>query len=94
MLVQLGISRSREYRADEAGARLSGKPLALASALQRIETSVPLAHPLKVSPHAAHLFLVPPLPRGWIATLFSTHPDTAERVKRLKGMVKTAASPP
>ncbi|HKS16521.1 MAG TPA: M48 family metalloprotease [Planctomycetota bacterium] len=90
MLVQLGISRSREYRADVTGARLSGKPLALASALQRIESASHLAHPLRVSPQAAHLFLVPPLPKGWIATLFSTHPDTAERVKRLKAMVKSA----
>ena len=90
MLVQLGISRSREYRADETGARLSGKPLALASALQRIEQAAPAARPMRVTPPAAHLFLVPPLPRGWIATLFSTHPNTAERVRRLKAMVKSA----
>jgi heat shock protein HtpX len=89
LLVQLGISRSREYRADELGARLSGKPLALASALQKIETAVQAA-PLRVSPQAAHLFLVPPLPKGWLATIFSTHPSTEERVRRLKSM----AAPP
>lgn len=89
MLVQLGISRSREYKADETGARLSGNPLALASALHRIEQAALLAGPMRVSPQAAHLFLVPPLPKGWVASLFSTHPDTAERVKRLKAMVKT-----
>jgi heat shock protein HtpX len=90
VLVQLGISRSREYKADETGARLSGNPLALASALQRIEQAAQLAGPMRVSPQAAHLFLVPPLPKGWVASLFSTHPDTAERVKRLKAMVKSA----
>lgn len=90
MLVQLGISRSREYRADETGARLSGKPIALASALLRIESASASAHPLRVAPQAAHLFLVPPLPKGWLATLFSTHPSTAERVKRLRAMVKSA----
>jgi heat shock protein HtpX len=86
MLIQLGISRSREYRADESGARLSGKPLALASALQRIEAATSLALPMRVPPQAAHLFLVPPLRKGWLATIFSTHPDTAERVRRLKSM--------
>lgn len=89
MLVQLGISRSREYRADETGARLSGKPLALAGALERIEQAATAARPMRVAAPAAHLFLVPPLPKGWIATLFSTHPGTAERVRRLKAMVKT-----
>ena len=92
ILVQLGISRSREYRADETGARLSGKPLALASALTRIELAAQHAHPLRVSPQAAHLFLVPPLPKGLIATLFSTHPGTAERVKRLREMAPAAGS--
>jgi len=87
ILVQLGVSRSREYRADETGARLSGKPLALASALQKIETAVLSVPPMRVSPQAAHLFLVPPLPKGLLATLFSTHPSTAERVRRLKAMV-------
>ena len=88
MLVQLGISRSREYRADESGALLSRKPLALASALTRIDQAAQMAQPMHVAPQAAHLFLVPPLPKGWIASLFSTHPDTAERVKRLKAMAK------
>jgi len=89
LLIQLGISRSRELKADETGARLSGKPLALATALQRLEETAKLMPPMRVSPQAAHLFLVPPLPRGWLATLFSTHPDTAERVRRLKAMVKS-----
>ncbi|HEY3226721.1 MAG TPA: zinc metalloprotease HtpX [Planctomycetota bacterium] len=89
MLVQLGISRSRELKADETGARLSGKPLALATALQRLDETARLTPPMRVSPQAAHLFLVPPLPKGWLATLFSTHPDTAERVRRLKAMVKS-----
>jgi heat shock protein HtpX len=89
MLVQLGISRAREHRADETGARLCGKPLALASALQRIDAAAQAGPALRVSPQAAHLFLVPPLPRGWLATLFSTHPSTAERVRRLTEMAKS-----
>jgi heat shock protein HtpX len=88
ILIQLGISRSREYRADESGAHLSGK--ALATALQRIETAAQLTPPLRVAPQAAHLFLVPPLPKGWLATLFSTHPATAERVRRLRKMAGAA----
>ena len=87
ILVQLGVSRSREHRADETGARLSGKPLALASALQRIESAALAGTPMNVSPQTSHLFLVPPLPKGWLATLFSTHPSTAERVRRLRAMI-------
>jgi len=89
LLIQLGISRSRELKADETGARLSGKPLALATALQRLEETTRLTPPMRVSPQAAHLFLVPPLPKGWLASLFSTHPDTAERVRRLKAMAES-----
>ena len=86
MFVQLGVSRSREYRADETGARLSGKPLALASALLRIESAARGAHPLSVAPEAAHLFLIPPFQKGWLAALFNTHPPTESRVKRLRAM--------
>jgi heat shock protein HtpX len=88
LLVQLGISRSREYRADETGARLCGKPLALASALTRIDAAAQLGPAMQAPPQTAHLFLVPPLRRGFLATLFSTHPDTAERVRRLQSMTK------
>lgn len=89
ILVQLGISRSREYKADETGSLLTGRPLALASALQKIEEVAKVA-PMRVAPQASHLFLIPPLRRGWVASLFSTHPKTAERVRRLREMATTA----
>jgi heat shock protein HtpX len=85
-LIQLAISRSREFLADESGAHITQKPLALASALEKIAGSVH-HHPL--APHAsttatAHLFISNPFRNlGWLH-LFSTHPSTADRVKRLK----------
>jgi heat shock protein HtpX len=85
MLIQLAISRSREYEADATGARMTGNPYALASALQKIETysrRVPLA----ASPSTAHLFIIQPLlSRETFAGLFSTHPPTARRIERLTG---------
>jgi heat shock protein HtpX len=83
MLVQMAISRSREFAADESGARLSGKPLALASALQRLESSVPRFPMGMGSPSTAHLFIVNPF-RGGIAGLFSTHPSMEKRIARLQ----------
>ena len=84
-IVQLAVSRSREFGADDTGAEVSGDPLALASALRKME-----AHskqiPLKVSPSASHLFIVQPLLPGGFARLFSTHPPIEERVARLERM--------
>jgi heat shock protein HtpX len=85
MLVQLAISRTREYGADEAGARLTGNPHALAAALERLETGVH-ARPLDVNPATAHLFIVSPLQVDAVARLFSTHPPLADRVRRLRSM--------
>jgi len=86
MLVQLAISRSREFLADESGARISGNPLALASALRKIE-SWSQAVPMSVgSPATAHLFIVNPFSGGWISALFSTHPAIEARVRRLAAM--------
>jgi heat shock protein HtpX len=86
-LIQLGISRSREYLADEQGAQLSGDPRALASALQKLEYG---AHhiPADVQPATSSLFIVNPLSgrAGTLLRLFSTHPSTEERVKRLLAM--------
>ena len=88
MLIQFAISRQREFKADAVGAEISGRPLALASALQKLEAG---AHriPMQVSPAAAPLAQVNPLAafggRG-IASMFSTHPSTAERVKRLQAL--------
>lgn len=85
MLIQLAISRSREYEADASGARLSGKPLALASALRKIEAYVQQA-PLNINPSFAHLYIINPLRSGGIANLFRDHPPTEERVRRLMAM--------
>jgi heat shock protein HtpX len=83
MLIQMWISRTREYAADEEGGVISGRPLALASALQRLEAGARHV-PMDASPSTAHLFIVNPLSAGSIAGLFSTHPPTAERVARLQ----------
>lgn len=87
MLVQLGISRSREYLADEAGARISGDPLALASALETMEAYA-RGGSLAASHATASMFIVNPLRGGGMAGWFSTHPATAERVKRLRAMAQ------
>ena len=88
MVIQLAISRSREYLADETGAHLSKDPLALASALQKIEKNVhnhPFARMGKTEA-TAHLFISNPLKASSFLELFSTHPSTENRVKRLKEM--------
>ena len=86
MLIQMAISRSREFIADETGAKLSGNPLALASALRKIEgwsKEVPIH---SGSPATAHLFIINPFSGGGFGKLFSTHPQTSERIKRLEAM--------
>jgi len=85
MLIQMAISRSREYLADEGGAKMAGNPLSLASALRKLETR---AHqiPMNASPSTAHMFIVNPLSGGGIAKLFSTHPPMEERIARLEAM--------
>ena len=86
-LIQMAISRSREFMADATGARFSGRPLALASALRKIEAwnrEVPMS---TGSPASAHMFIINPFSGGGIARLFSTHPSTEERVRKLKEMV-------
>lgn len=88
MLVQMAISRTREYQADRSGAELGGDPRSLASALRKIEaiargTIVPDA---ERNPATAHLFIVNPLHGASLASLFATHPATAERVRRLEAM--------
>lgn len=86
MLVQLGISRSREYLADDLGARLTGDPEGLASALERLALGAERL-PAQVQPATASLFIVNPLAgAGSLMNLFSTHPPIAERVRRLRAM--------
>lgn len=87
-IIQLAISRAREFEADAAGARISGQPLALASALEKLETAAH-SRPMQVAPAAAHLFIVNPLGGGGWVNLFRTHPPTAERVARLQAMASS-----
>jgi len=86
LIIQLAISRGREFGADEGGARICGKPLALASALAKLENAANSVR-VDVNPSTAHMFIVNPLKRGYIASLFSTHPKTEERIKRLTAML-------
>lgn len=83
VLIQLAISRGREFGADETGAALVGDPLVLARALEKIETYA-AGTPLRVNAAASHLFIIPPLTAGALASLLSTHPSTAARVRRLE----------
>ena len=85
-LVQLAISRSREYGADATGAAIEGTPEPLARALEKLETYNSRGPAMNVSPAAAHLFIVNPLKGANFATLFSTHPPIAERIRRLREM--------
>ncbi len=84
-LVQLAISRSREFLADETGARIAGSPHGLADALEKLERAAH-ALPMAVNPGTAHLFIVNPLRGDALLSLFSTHPPVAERVRRLRQM--------
>jgi heat shock protein HtpX len=86
MLIQLAISRTREYGADATGAKMTGNPQGLANALEKLDAAAH-AHPLPdANPATAHLFIVNPLRAGAIAKLFSTHPPIEERVRRLRTM--------
>lgn len=86
MLVQMAISRTREYKADEYGAKLSGNPLYLANALEKLEIGV-ARNPMNASPSTENMFIVSPLSsRDKMATLFSTHPSTKDRIARLYEM--------
>ena len=84
-LVRAAISRTREYQADATGSHWSGNPYALASALEKLEMGSQ-ARPMKVAEGASHLFIVNPLSGKRMASLFSTHPPIAERVRRLREM--------
>jgi len=87
MIVQMAISRSREYAADYAGAKMCHKPLSLASALGRLDQSV-RAFPMQGgNPSTAHLFIVNPFKGNGLTNLFSTHPPMEERIRRLEQLV-------
>ncbi len=85
MLIQLAISRSREYQADASGAEILHSGESLARALEKLESASQRV-PLDASPQTAHLFIVNPLSRRSLAGLFSTHPPIEERIRRLRAM--------
>jgi heat shock protein HtpX len=88
-LIQLAVSRTREYQADASGARLTHHPLYLASALRKLEAANERM-PMDAGPATAHLFIVNPLgPQGFMSKLFSTHPPLEERIRRLEHMAST-----
>lgn len=84
-LIQMAISRSREYLADDEGAKISGNPYGLAGALETLSRASQ-ATPMDANPSTAHLFIVNPLTRRAFMNLFSTHPPIEERVARLRSM--------
>jgi heat shock protein HtpX len=91
-LIQMAISRGREYEADREGALLSRKPLSLASALEKIERTVRSAPPLNVNPSTSPLWIVNPFRGDALLEMFSTHPSTWKRIERLKAMAVSIGS--
>lgn len=85
MVIQMAISRSREYKADRIGSQITGKPLALASALDKLHRA-PVRLNLDKRPSTAHLFIANPLSGKGLSGLFSTHPPVEERIKRLQAL--------
>ena len=85
MLIQMAISRSREFLADATGARISGSPLALASALEKLNRASQII-PMEARAESAHLFIMNPLSGNAVFKLFSTHPPIEERIARLRAM--------
>lgn len=87
MLIQMSISRSREYLADATGARICGKPLALANALRKLQQASTMLPMQEATPATSHLFIVNPLAGSSLLKLFSTHPPMEERIARLEAMM-------
>ena len=85
MMVQMAISRSREYGADAGGAEISGNPLHLAGALRKLQMASQRI-PMDANPATSHMFIVNPLSGGGLLKLFSTHPPMEERIARLEAM--------
>ena len=85
VMIQLAISRSREYAADRDGAKISGAPLALADSLRKMEAAAQ-RQPLPISPSTAHMFIVNPLKRASLSSLFATHPAIRKRIARLEAI--------
>ena len=85
MLVQLAVSRSREFGADASGARLAGRTWGLSKALEKLDMAAQQV-PMQANPATAHMFIVNPLTGASFSRLFSTHPPTEERIARLRAM--------
>jgi heat shock protein HtpX len=83
LLIQMAISRSREYEADAASAKYTGTPHELISGLQKLETWSKRL-PMQATPSTAHMFIIEPASRSWLRNLWSTHPSTADRIRRLQ----------
>jgi len=96
MLVQMAVSRSREFEADRSGAMLSGRPLWLASALRHIEDAAEQTEnpEAEIHPATAHLFIINPLHGGGLSSLFASHPSTDERIARLQAMAADIGQAP
>jgi heat shock protein HtpX len=86
MLIQMAISRSREYLADETGAKLAGNPLPLAGALKKLDDYAHNVPMQGANPATENMFIISPLSGGGVTSLFSTHPPTEERIRRLRAM--------
>jgi len=92
MVIKMAVSRSREYVADEKGGALSGNPMALASALQKISYGVSVQPMNNVKPSTAHMFIMNPFSGGRMMNLFSTHPPVEKRIEKLKEQSRTRSS--
>src|SRR6185437_15290863 len=90
MLIQMAISRTREYSADAASAKYTGSPDELIGALRKLELGVARVPMQDATPSTAHLFILNPFGRGGLMKLFSTHPSTEDRIARLEAMRSTA----
>jgi heat shock protein HtpX len=93
MLIQMAVSRSREYLADETGGRICQNPLALASALRKLQMGVQAMPMDDARPATAHLFIANPLTGKGLLQLFSTHPPMEERIARLEGLARGGGAP-
>jgi len=89
MIIQLAISRAREYMADAGGAEICGKPMALANALKKLEMGVQRAPMQETNTSTSHMFIVNPFRGGGVSKLFSTHPPIPERIKRLENLARS-----
>ncbi|PWT98680.1 MAG: protease HtpX [Candidatus Melainabacteria bacterium] len=91
-LVQLAVSRTREFEADATGARMCKEPLELASALEKVDQASKVVPFTEANPALSSLYIMKPDPGNWCANLFSTHPSTAERIARLEKMAQSQLS--